>query len=99
MMINNVTFTGINKQVQEFMTDAAHKFTPAGKIFNKAEIEATTKASEEAAEALAKSLKEANEVPFFNHRSDADVNFEETIAKLQDKAAAESYAAAHGIQK
>ena len=71
MMINNVTFTGI----QKFMTEAAHEYLPAGKIFNKAELEAAEKAAKavtenlsEEAKALADAAKKAKEVPFFNHR-------------------------------
>lgn len=97
MMINNVTFTGINKQLQEFMTAAAHEYIPAGKIFNKEEVKAATKASEEAAEALTKALKEGSEVPFFNHRSEDTIN-NAAIAKLQDLEAAESYAKSHGVK-
>ena len=97
MMINNVTFTGVNKQVQEFMTEAAHKYVPTSKIFNKAEVKATTEASENAAKALEKALQDASEAPFFNHRSN-DLMNDTTISKLQDLEAAKSYAKSHGIE-
>lgn len=92
MMINSITFTGASKQVQQFMTAAAHEYLPAGKIFNKAEAEV----AEEAAKAAAKAANEAAEVPFFNHRGDNVID--NTVAKLQDAEAAKSYAQSHGVQ-
>lgn len=88
MMVNNVTFTGVQKHVQEFMTAAAHEYMPTSKIFNKAEIEI----AEEAAKLAAK----AEEVSFFNHRGNNIVDA--TVAQLQDLEAARSYARSHGIQ-
>lgn len=98
-MINNVTFTGM----QRFMTAAAHEYLPTGKIFNKAELEAAEKAAREAAEnlseeakALAEAAKKAKEVEFFNHRGNNIID--NSVAQLQDAAAAESYARSHGIE-
>ena len=98
-MINNVTFTGM----QRFMTAAAHEYLPTGKIFNKAELEAAEKASREAAEniseeakALAEAAKKAKEVEFFNHRGNNIID-DELVAKLQGEAAAKSYARSHGV--
>jgi hypothetical protein len=92
IMINNVTFTGAQKQVQQFMTNAAHEFLPTGKIFDKAEIAAAN----EAAKAAKAAADELAEVPFFNHRGNNVVD--DSVAKLQDAAAAKSYAKSHGIQ-
>ena len=98
-MINNVTFTG----VQKFMTEAAHEYLPTGKIFNKTEIEAAEKAAKEVAANLSEEAKElaevakkASEVPFFNHRGNNIID--NSVAQLQDAAAAESYARSHGIE-
>ena len=100
-MINNVTFTGM----QRFMTAAAHEYLPIGKIFNKAELEAAEKASREAAEniseeakALAEAAKKAKEVEFFNHRGNNNIIDDDLVAKLQGEAAAKSYARSHGVQ-
>lgn len=92
MMVNNVTFTGVQKHVQDFMTAAAHEYMPTGKIFNKAEA----KVAEEAAEAAAKVAAKAEEVPFFNHRGNNIIDT--TVAQLQDLEAAQSYARSHGVQ-
>ena len=92
MMINNVTFTGgVHKQVQDFMTTAAHEYLPAGKIFNKSEV-----AFVEEAVKTAKAAAVADEVEFFNHRGNNVID--ETVTQLQDLAAARSYAQSHGVQ-
>lgn len=90
MMVNNVAFTGVQKTIQSFMTDEAHKFIPAGKIFDKAEIAAATEAVK-----AAKAADEVAEVPFFNHRGNNIID--DSVAKLQDEAAAKSYAKSHGV--
>lgn len=90
MMVNNVTFTGVQKTIQSFMTDEAHKFIPAGKIFNKAEVAAAAEAAK-----AAKAADEVAEVPFFNHRGNNIID--DSVAKLQDEAAAKSYAKSHGV--
>ena len=90
MMVNNVAFTGVQKTIQSFMTDEAHKFIPAGKIFDKAEIAAATEAVKSA-----KAADEVAEVPFFNHRGNNIID--DSVAKLQDEAAAKSYAKSHGV--
>ena len=90
MMVNNVTFTGVQKTIQSFMTDEAHKFVPAGKIFDKAEIAAATEAVK-----AAKAADEIADVPFFNHRGNNIID--DSVAQLQDLAAAQSYARSHGV--
>ena len=91
MMVNNVAFTGVQKTIQSFMTDEAHKFIPAGKIFNKAEVAAAAEAAK-----AAKAADEVAEVPFFNHRGNNIID-DELVAKLQGEAAAKSYAKSHGV--
>ena len=54
------------------------------------------KAAKEAAKAAKAAADELAEVPFFNHRGNNVVD--DSVAKLQDAAAAKSYAKSHGIQ-
>lgn len=87
MMVNNVTFTGM----QKFMTAAAHEYLPVGKIFDKAEAKVAEKAAEEAA----KLLDNTSAAEFFNHRGNNVID--NAAAQLQDLAAAQSYARSHGV--
>lgn len=86
-MINNVTFTGM----QKFMTAAAHEYLPTGKIFDNAEAKVVEKAAEEAA----KLLNDTSAAEFFNHRGNNVID--NAAAQLQDLAAAQSYARSHGV--
>ena len=86
-MINNVTFTGM----QKFMTAAAHEYLPTGKIFDNAEAKVVEKAAEEAA----KLLNDTSAAEFFNHRGNNVINT--AAAELQDLEAARSYARSHGV--
>lgn len=90
-MISNVTFTGVQKQIRTFMSEAAHEYMPVGKIFDKAEAAAT----EKLAKVSVKADEIVTEVPFFNHRGDNVID--ETVAKLHDLEAANSYARSHGV--
>ncbi|MBQ8668216.1 hypothetical protein IJ472_00435 [bacterium] len=92
-MINNVTFTGVQKQIQQFMSDAAHEYMSTGKVFSPAERAVAEEISAQAAKS-----SEAVEVPFFNHRGDVNNNpTANVVAKLQDLEAAKSYARSHGV--
>lgn len=88
MMVNNVTFTGM----QKFMTAAAHEYLPTGKIFDKAEVKVAEKAAEEAT----KLLEDTSAAQFFNHRGNNVIDT--AAAKLQELEAAKSYVKSHGGQ-